>query len=122
MSTPDLKTFAEKYVAYEVRMLQRWTNHAQARSGLSHDGAQKPVRIWSRVGLRPLLAAGNSNGDIPMLDFTEHSDKPFLRLLVFHDDGEREFSYTTGAEQALERADKRGWTVVSMKNDWATDF
>jgi hypothetical protein len=45
-----------------------------------------------------------------------------LRLLVLHDDGEREFEYTAGAEQALERADAAGWTVVSMKNDWTTIF
>ena len=39
-----------------------------------------------------------------MLDFTRHQDKPFLRLLVLHDDADREFDYTAGAEQALERA------------------
>jgi hypothetical protein len=66
------------------------------------------------------LAAGNSNGDIPMLDFTQHDDKPFLRLLVLHDDGEREFDYTSGAEQALERAEAAGWTIVSIKDDWLT--
>ena len=55
-------------------------------------------------------------------DFTQHADKPFLRLLVLHDDAEREFAYTTGAEQALERAAGDGWTVVSMKDDWATVF
>ena len=49
-------------------------------------------------------------------------DKPSLRLLVLHDDAEREFAYTSGAEQALERADKSGWTIVSIKNDWATVF
>ena len=86
------------------------------------DGPQKPVRIWSRVGRRPVLAAGNSNGDIPMLEYTQHADKPSLRLLVLHDDGEREFDYTSGAEQALEQADQHGWTVVSVKNDWATVF
>jgi phosphoserine phosphatase len=86
------------------------------------DGPEKPVRIWSRIGRRPLLAAGNSNGDIPMLEFTQHKDKPSLRLLVLHDDGEREFDYTAGAEQALEHADAAGWTVVSMKNDWTTIF
>jgi phosphoglycolate phosphatase-like HAD superfamily hydrolase len=86
------------------------------------DGPQKPIRIWSRVGRRPLLAAGNSNGDIQMLDFTRHEDTPFLRLLVLHDDAEREFAYTSGAEQALERADAHGWTIVSVKNDWATVF
>ena len=86
------------------------------------DGPQKPIRIWSRTGRRPLLAAGNSNGDIPMLDFTQHDDKPFLRLLVLHDDAEREFDYTSGAEQALERAKINGWTVVSAKHDWAKIF
>jgi len=86
------------------------------------DGPQKPIRIWSRTGRRPLLAAGNSNGDVPMLDFTHRADNQCIRLLVLHDDGEREFDYTTGAEQALERADKMGWTVVSVKNDWATVF
>ena len=72
--------------------------------------------------LRPVLAAGNSNGDIPMLEFTQHPDKPSLRLLLLHDDNEREFGYTSGAEQALEEADKNGWTIVSMKADWATIF
>jgi phosphoserine phosphatase len=86
------------------------------------DGPVKPLRIWSRVGRRPVLAAGNSNGDIEMLDYSQHDDKPCLRLLVLHDDPEREFDYTTGAEQALERAGNDGWTVVSIKNDWATVF
>jgi phosphoglycolate phosphatase-like HAD superfamily hydrolase len=86
------------------------------------DGPEKPVRIWSRVGRRPLLAAGNTNGDAEMLDFTQHADKPCLRLLVLHDDPDREFAYTAGAEQALERAAHEGWTVVSMRNDWTTVF
>lgn len=86
------------------------------------DGDEKPVRIWNRTGRRPLLAAGNSNGDIPMLNYSHHPDKPTLRLLVQHDDSEREFDYTAGAETALEKAAGQGWTVVSMKNDWATVF
>jgi hypothetical protein len=57
-----------------------------------------------------------------MLEFTQHPGKPSLRLLVLHDDGQREFGYISGAEQALERAAKSGWTIVSMKNDWATIF
>jgi phosphoserine phosphatase len=94
----------------------------KAEADYLDDGPQKPIRIWSRVGRRPLLAAGNSNGDIPMLDFTQHPHKPFLRLLVLHDDAEREFDYTSGAEQALEKADASSWTVVSIKEDWATVF
>jgi phosphoserine phosphatase len=94
----------------------------KAEADYLDDGPQKPVRIWSRTGRRPVLAAGNSNGDIPMLEFTQHPDKPSLRLLLLHDDNEREFGYTSGAEQALEEADKNGWTIVSMKADWATIF
>src|SRR4051812_778081 len=86
------------------------------------DGPEKPIRIWSRTGRRPLLAAGNSNGDVPMLRFTHHSDKPALRLLILHDDADREFAYTGGAEAALQQADADGWTVVSMKNDWNVVF
>ena len=94
----------------------------KAEADYLDDGPQKPIRIWSRTGRRPLLAAGNSNGDIPMLDFTQHQDKASLRLLVLHDDADREFEYTSGAEQALEKADSSGWTIVSIKNDWATVF
>jgi hypothetical protein len=57
-----------------------------------------------------------------MLEFSQHAAKPHLRLLILHDDADREFSYEAGAERALERAEKAGWTVVSMKNDWATVF
>jgi phosphoserine phosphatase len=59
----------------------------QAEADYLDDGPQKPLRIWSRTGRRRVLAAGNSNGDIPMLDFAQHRDKPSLRLLVLHDDG-----------------------------------
>jgi len=86
------------------------------------DGPEKPVHIWTRTGRRPILAAGNSNGDIEMLDFAQHRDKPSLRLLVLHDDPEREFVYTSGAEKALDRATSQGWTVVSMKREWAKVF
>jgi phosphoserine phosphatase len=94
----------------------------KAEADYLDDGPQKPIRIWSRTGRRPLLAAGNSNGDIPMLDFTQHEDRPFLRLLLLHDDAEREFDYTAGAEQALQKADANGWTIVSIANDWANVF
>jgi phosphoserine phosphatase len=86
------------------------------------DGPAKPVRIWSRVGRRPILAAGNSNGDLPMLEFAARPGRPGLRLLVLHDDSDREFDYVVGAEQALQQAHSSGWTVVSVKGDWATVF
>lgn len=86
------------------------------------DGPQKPVRIWSRTGRRPLLAAGNSNGDIQMLEFAALDGRPNLRLLVLHDDDQREFAYVDGAEQAIENAARSRWTTISMKDDWATVF
>jgi phosphoglycolate phosphatase-like HAD superfamily hydrolase len=86
------------------------------------DGPIKPVRLWSRIGRRPIFAAGNSNGDIEMLEFTDASKSPSLQLLILHDDAEREFHYVGGAEKSLDLAAKSGWTVVSMHDDWATIF
>ncbi len=86
------------------------------------DGAVKPTRIWSRIGRRPILACGNSNGDIPMLRFARTQSRPSLRLLIKHDDAEREFDDISGAEEALQRAAARDWTVVSIRDDWAQVF
>jgi phosphoglycolate phosphatase-like HAD superfamily hydrolase len=86
------------------------------------DGPEKPVRIWNRIGRRPVLSAGNSNGDDEMLMYSGRTGAAALRLLVLHDDADREFAYTAGAERALEHADKYGWTVISMKNDWTRVF
>ncbi|TCC07824.1 HAD family hydrolase [Kribbella soli] len=94
----------------------------QAEMDVFDDGPMKPVRIWSRTGRRPVVAAGNSNGDIPMLRYAGRPQRPGLRLLILHDDEEREFSYTSGAETSLEQARAEDWTVVSIKNDWATVF
>jgi hypothetical protein len=80
------------------------------------------VRIWSRIGRRPILAFGNSNGDIQMLRFAGGARQPALRLLLLHDDKAREFNYTAGAEKSLQLARARGWTIVSMKNEWKSVF
>jgi phosphoserine phosphatase len=93
-----------------------------AKPDVFDDGPVKPVRIWSRIGRRPIVGGGNSNGDIPMLRFSGGKGRPALRLLVLHDDAEREFDYVKGAETALERARDESWTVVSMKDDWTTVF
>jgi phosphoserine phosphatase len=85
------------------------------------DGPVKPVRIWSRVGRRPVFAGGNANGDIPMLRFAGGAH-PALRLLVLHDDPEREFDYTKGADLALQTAAEDDWTVVSIKSDWSAVY
>jgi hypothetical protein len=50
------------------------------------------------------------------------SDRPAMRLLLHHDDKEREFAYTSGAERVLQEASGQGWTVVSMRDDWKRMF
>ena len=107
-------------LAYTSDGKGRTITHTAAPEYLD-DGPQKPIRIWSRTGRRPVFAAGNSNGDIPMLEFAQLGKRPSMRLLVLHDDAEREFD-TSGAEQALERARGEGWTVVSIKDDWVNVF
>lgn len=94
----------------------------EAQMDVFDDGPIKPVRIWSRIGARPVVAVGNSNGDVPMLEFAGGPGRPALRMLVLHDDADREFAYTAGAEDSLERARAKGWTVVSIANDWSTVF
>lgn len=85
---------------------------------LFDDGPQKPLRIWARTGRRPAVAAGNSNGDLHMLQFAGRDDKPALRLVVRHDDAEREFDAPSGAEHVL----NTGFTEVSIRDDWSTVF
>jgi hypothetical protein len=90
--------------------------------GLVDDGPAKAVQIWDHIGRRPILAAGNANGDIPMLQFAGGKDHPALRLLVNHDDAARETDYTAGAEKAMKLAKEQGWTVISIKQDWKRVF
>lgn len=88
------------------------------------DGPGKPINIELHVGRSPILASGNSNGDFEMFEYTQAqaNGKPFLNLLLRHDDAEREYAYDKGAEKAQQAANERGWTVISMKNDWKTIF
>jgi phosphoserine phosphatase len=80
------------------------------------DGPGKPVHIWTRTGRLPLLAGGNADGDVQMLETARFA------LLIHHDDEAREFAYDDGAEHALAAAAARSWTVVSMKEDFGTVF
>lgn len=96
--------------------------YTTSRPEFFDDGPVKPVRIWGRTGRRPIFAAGNSNGDIEMLQYAAGQEKPSLSMLVLHDDAEREFAYTAGAERALELSRQEGWTVASIRSDWAMVF
>ena len=86
------------------------------------DGTGKPINIQLHVGRPPILACGNTNGDIPMLEFAAATGKPHLNLLVKHDDAEREYNSDTSAKNAQETARERGWTVISVKEDFKTVF
>jgi phosphoserine phosphatase len=79
-------------------------------------GPGKPEHIFAQTGRMPLFAGGNADVDIEMLTVARFA------LLVDHDDEEREYAYTKGAEKSLTKAKDLGWTVVSMKNDWTTVF
>lgn len=80
------------------------------------DGPGKPVHIWTHTGRMPLLAGGNADGDAPMLECARFA------LVVRHDDAGREFAYDAGSVRALAQAKERGWTVVSMQNDFKVVF
>jgi phosphoserine phosphatase len=86
------------------------------------DGPEKAVRIWSRIGKRPILAVGNSNGDIQMMEFTANPSHPSLCVVVSHDDKDRDFAYTAGAEKLIEIAKAKSWIIASVKDDWRNVF
>jgi haloacid dehalogenase-like hydrolase len=88
------------------------------------DGPQKPISIHQSVGQRPILAAGNTDGDLPMLQWTAASPHRTLELVVHHTDADREFAYDTdpllgsGTAAVLAAAAAGAWTVIDMANDW----
>jgi hypothetical protein len=91
------------------------------------DKTGKPVGIHRHIGRRPILAFGNSDGDFEMLEWTTSGAGPRLGLLLHHDDGEREFAYDRKShvgrlERGLDEAGRRGWVLVSMKDDWRTIY
>jgi len=91
------------------------------------DKAGKPVGILQHIGRRPIMAFGNSDGDLQMLQYTGAGSGARFCLYVHHDDAEREYAYDrkdplAKLDLGLDEAAKKGWTVVSMKNDWKQIF
>jgi hypothetical protein len=91
------------------------------------DKAGKPVGIQQHIGRRPILAFGNSDGDFEMLEWTTAGEGPRLGVLVHHDDGDREVAYDRKShigrlDRGLDEAGRRGWVLVSMKDDWRTIY
>ena len=111
-------TVAYRYVEAEdgVRIVQ------QPELAVIDDGPGKPVQIWNVIGRRPILAAGNSNGDSEMLKFVESGKQKFLNLLLLHDDEQREYAYRRGAEAIFALAAKSEWQIVSMQSDFRQVF
>jgi len=79
-------------------------------------GPGKLEHIQARTGRTALFAGGNADVDLEMLQQAR------LRLVVVHDDPEREYLVETACEKLIEAGEQGGWTMVSMKNDWKTIF
>lgn len=91
------------------------------------DKEGKPVGIMQGIGRRPILAFGNSDGDMQMIEFTTAGDGLRLGLYVHHTDAEREYAYDRDGhvgvlDKAWDRAADEGWIIVDMKEDWNTIF
>ncbi len=91
------------------------------------DGPGKPVGIYKFIGKRPIAAFGNSDGDFQMLEWTTSGAGRRFGLIVHHDDAEREVAYDRNSPfgklaKGLDEGPKRGWTIVSIKNDWKRVF
>ena len=91
------------------------------------DGPGKPVGIQMHIGRPPIAAFGNSDGDLPMLQWTAAGSGPRLCLYIQHTDAEREWAYDRASrigclDKGLDEAKAKGWTVVSMKSDWKSIY
>jgi phosphoglycolate phosphatase-like HAD superfamily hydrolase len=100
---------------------------------LNDDNAGKPEGIHLMIGRRPYAAFGNSTGDRQMLEYTKAGDGARLAMLVLHDDDKREYAYGpaqglpdtrvgTFTQALYNEARGKGWTVISMKDDWKEIF
>ncbi|MCU0070284.1 haloacid dehalogenase-like hydrolase [Pseudomonas koreensis] len=94
-----------------------------AKLAHNDDGPGKPVSIDSVIGRRPILAFGNSDGDLQMLQWTAAGPGKRFMGLVHHTDAKREWAYDRKSDigrldKALDEANSRGWTVVDMATDW----
>jgi hypothetical protein len=90
---------------------------------LIDDGPGKPVGIERFIGVKPIFAFGNSDGDQQMLEWTVSGDGARFAGLVHHTDAQREWAYDRDSkigrlDKALDEATAKGWTVVDMKKDW----
>ena len=91
------------------------------------DKEGKPVGIHSHIGRRPIIASGNSDGDLQMLQYTAAGDSPRLMLYLHHTDAEREWAYDRDSsigklDKGLDEAQEKGWTIIDMKQDWKVVF
>jgi phosphoglycolate phosphatase-like HAD superfamily hydrolase len=91
------------------------------------DKVGKPVGIQMHIGRRPIVAFGNSDGDLQMLEWAKGGGGVRFALIVHHTDAEREWAYDRKSsighlDKALDAAQAEGWTVVDMKNDWKRIF
>jgi len=87
------------------------------------DGPGKPVGINKFIGRRPILAAGNSDGDYEMLRWVMAGEGPHFAMIVHHTDAEREYAYDRKSDfgkldKALDEAESRNWLLIDMKADW----
>jgi hypothetical protein len=85
-----------------------------------NNNAVKPENIQLHIGTVPVLAVGNSDGDLQMLTYTDDNNKQgkSFELLIHHNESVREYCYDKGAENVLQRANERNWSIVSMADDF----
>jgi phosphoglycolate phosphatase-like HAD superfamily hydrolase len=99
----------------------------QPKIDFINDKAGKPVGIYQHIGQRPLLAFGNSDSDMQMIQYTKAGDGLRLGLFVHHTDAEREYAYDRKShvgtlDKALDQAAANDWIIVDMKKDWNVIF
>jgi phosphoserine phosphatase len=97
-----------------------WLDREPSLYGPGNEGSGKPINMQAHIGRQPIMAVGNSTGDIEMLRMAQAGRAASLCLMINHDDAEREYAYPAQGVPAAAR--RHGWHMVSMKNDWRRLF
>jgi phosphoserine phosphatase len=115
-------------IVTEFKLVEGWAQLVRTpKIDFVNDKAGKPVGIYQQIGRRPILAFGNSDSDIPMIEYTKSGAGRSLGLFVHHTDADHEYAYDREShvgtlDKALDQAEDMDWIIVSMKDDWKQVF
>ena len=127
---PPERVVGSSYAVAEFQDQRRQTGDSSGQPKTQFSSTTRRANRWvsmSTSAVRPILAFGNADSDMQMIEYTMAGEGRRLGLFVHHTDADREYAYDRKShvgtlDKALDRADANGWIIVDMKKDWKGIF